>query len=80
MNSSHEKTFMSSAKEKRNSDRRRRQKRFYGHDRRKAPRRLTCDCGGLITMTLKQDAGRDWVVFACARCKRKETRYLGATR
>ena len=66
--------------EKRGSDRRRSHKRFYGLDRRSAPRRLTCDCGGLITMTLKQGNGRDWVVFACARCRRKETRYLGATR
>ena len=69
---------MTPAEDKRRRDRRKSQKRFYGLDRRKAPRRLTCDCGGLIQMELKQAAGRDWVVFSCARCRRKETRYLGA--
>jgi hypothetical protein len=64
--------------DRRGPDRRRRQRRFYGHDRRRAPRRLTCDCGGLINITLKDSGGREWVVFECARCRKKETRYLGA--
>ncbi len=54
-------------RDKRSADRRKKNKPV-GLDRRKGPRRLTCECGGKVEAV----AGKKGVeMFICLRCGRK---------
>ena len=54
-------------KDKRKKDRRKKCVKPAAN-RRKGPRRLTCDCGGKIEVIIKKKGGD---TFTCARCGKK---------
>ena len=53
--------------DKRKTDRRNKSEKVPA-DRRKGPRRLTCDCGGKVDAEIKKDGSE---LFICLRCGKK---------